>query len=80
MPEECFVKESYVDTVFSNLESFNCAINLGGGRVYPKTIDLSTVGGIIHLTNNDKEKILEDVETIKWIEQHEIEKIFDIES
>lgn len=46
----------------------------------PKTIDLSTVGGIIHLTNKDKEKILEDIETIKQIEQHEIEKIFDIES
>lgn len=80
MPEECFVKKSYVDTVFSDLESFNCAISLGGGRIYPKTIDLSTVGGIIHLTNNDKEKILEDVKTIKGIEQHEIEKIFDIES
>ena len=48
--------------------------------VSPKTIDLSTVGGIIHLTNKDKEKILEDIETIKQIEQHEIEKIFDIES
>ena len=77
--EEIKVKKSNIEDVFKDLESFQGAISFGDNRVYPKTIDLSTAGGFIFLTNKDKDKILEDVFTIKRIEQFETEKLFDIE-
>lgn len=78
VPEECFVLESHVETVFKDLESFDMAIDFGGGRVYPKTVDLSNCGGIIQLTNRNKDKLMEDVEFVKRFEKEEFEKMFTI--
>lgn len=61
------------------MESYQYAISSGDNKVYPKTIDLSTAGGIVFLTNKDKNKLLDDVNTIKRIEEFETEKLFDIE-
>lgn len=80
VPEECFVVKNNIETVFSDLESFNCAVAFGEDRVYPKTIDLSTAGGIIHLINANKDKLIEDVEAVKKMERFEFEKIFEIKS
>ncbi|AMD17806.1 hypothetical protein TL18_07110 [Methanobrevibacter sp. YE315] len=79
MPKECFVLESHVNDVFKDLESFNVAIEFGGNRFYPKTVNLSTIGGIIHLTHGNKDKLMEDVAFIQRMEKEEIEKIFTIE-
>lgn len=78
VPEECFVLESHVETVFKDLESFGIAIEFGGGRVYPKTVDLSTCGGMVHLINKSKSKLMEDIAYIKRVEKEEIEKMFTI--
>ena len=76
--EEIFVKKSHVETAFSDLESFQYAISVGENRIYPKTVDLATSSGIVFLANEDNDKLIEDVETIKRIEKYEVEKIFDI--
>ncbi len=78
VPEECFVLESHVETVFEDLESFDMAIQFGGDRVYPKTVDLSTCGGIIHLINKNKAKLMDDVDFIRKFEKEEFEKIYTI--
>lgn len=80
VPEECFVVKNNVQTAFKDLESFNCAVAFGEERVYPKTIDLSTAGGIIHLTNADKDRLMEDVETVKRMERFEFNKILETKS
>lgn len=78
MPEDCFVIESHVETVFNDLESFERGIQFGGNRPYPKTVDLSTCGGIVHLTNRNKDKIMKDLDAVKKMEKEEFEKIFTI--
>lgn len=78
MPEDCYVLKSHVNEFFRDLESLNIAIEFGGERFYPKTIDLSTCGGIIHLTHESRNRIMEDVNYIKKIERDHIEKIFTI--
>lgn len=80
VPEECFVVKNNVETVFSDLESFKSAVAFGEDRVYPKTVDLSTDGGLIYLINADKDKLMEDVETIKNMNKYEIDKILEIKS
>ena len=78
VPEECFVIKSNLDTVFNDLESVISTIPLGENRIYPKTVDLSTIGGIIHLVNKDRNKLLDDLNTIKRIEKEEFDKILEI--
>ena len=78
VPEECYVTKSNVETVFKDLESFECAIAFGEDRVYPKTVDLSTCGGIIHLVNKDRTKLMDDLATVKKTEHEEFDKILEI--
>lgn len=61
------------------MESFRYGISFGDDQVYQKTVDLATSGGgMVFLTNTDKDKLLEDINEIKRIEEFEVEKIFDI--
>lgn len=76
--EEIHVIKSCVEEVFKDLESYQYAISFGDNKVYPKTIDLSTSGGIVFLVNKDKNKLMDDVNEIKRIEQFEPEKLFHI--
>ncbi|MBE6506256.1 MAG: ATP-grasp domain-containing protein [Methanobrevibacter millerae] len=78
VPEECYVTKSNVETVFKDLESFECAIAFGEDRVYPKTVDLSTCGGIIHLVNKDRTKLMDDLAAVKKTEHEEFDKILEI--
>lgn len=78
VPEECYVTKSNVETVFNDLESFECAIAFGEDRVYPKTVDLSTCGGIIHLVNKDRTKLMDDLAAVKKTEHEEFDKILEI--
>lgn len=77
--EEINVIKSNIEEIFKDLESYQYAISSGDNKIYPKTIDLSTAGGIVFLANKDKSKLLDDVNTIKRIEEFETEKLFDIE-
>ncbi len=80
VPREISVGKSYVQEAFKDLDSHEYAISMGDDRIYPKTIDLHTAGGLIFLSNKNQEKLIEDINTIKRMEDEEIEKIFDIES
>lgn len=77
--EDIKVKKSNIEEVFKDLESYQYAISFGDNRAYPKSIDLSTAGGFVFLTNKDEDKLLEDLKTTKRIEEFEVEKLFDIE-
>lgn len=72
------VVKSNVESAFDDLESFRYGISFGDDQVYPKTVDLATSGGMVFLTNKNKEKLLEDLQEIKRIEEFEVERIFDI--
>ena len=77
--EELDVVNIKFEEAFKNLESFEYALSFyGGNRVYPKTIDLATCGGLVFLTNANKKRLFEDLNEIKRMEKSEIEKIFDI--
>lgn len=76
--EEIDVIKSKLEDAFTDLDSYYCALSAGDNRIYPKTIDLATSGGMVYLTNKDKDKLMEDIETIKRVEQFEVEKLFDI--
>ena len=76
--EEINVKKSHIEEAFKDLESYEYALSYGDNKVYPKTIDLATGGGVILLTNKNQEKLMDDINTIKRIEKYEVEKIFDI--
>ena len=78
IPEEIEVIKSHVETVFEDLNSYDYALSFGDNRVYPKTIDLHTIGGLIFLANADKDQLTKDIKTIQRMEKFEIEKIFDI--
>ncbi|AMD17807.1 hypothetical protein TL18_07115 [Methanobrevibacter sp. YE315] len=80
MPEECFVLESHVETVFEELDSFNYSVSFGENKVYPKTVDLSTAAGLVHLTNKDWNKLMDDVNFVRKMEKEEIDKIFTIKT
>ncbi|AMD17805.1 hypothetical protein TL18_07105 [Methanobrevibacter sp. YE315] len=78
VPKDCFVIENHMEEVLGQLESADIIIDFGKNRFYPKTVDLSTSGGIIHLTNRNKDKIMEDLKVIRKIEEEDIEKVFTI--
>ena len=67
-----------MDEVFSKLESFQYALSFGDEKLYLKTVDLHTCGGLIYLLNNDKTKLMEDLDVIRNMEKYDTEKIFDI--
>ena len=76
--EDIDVIKSKLEEAFTDLESYSYALYAGDNRIYPKTIDLATSGGMVYLTNKDKDKLMEDIEEIKRVEQFEVEKLFDI--
>lgn len=77
--EEIYVIKSKFEEAFGNLESFDYALSIfGDDRLYPKTIDLATSGGMVFLTNEDEAKLHENLNEIKRMEKFDIEAIFDI--
>ena len=78
MYDDIYVVKSNLEETFDDLDSFEYAISIGDNRVYPKTIDLATCGGLIFLTNKNRDKLMKDIDTIKRMEKNEIERIFDI--
>ena len=78
MYDDTYVKKSNIEEVFSNMESFQYAFSFGDERLYPKTIDLHTCGGLVYLLNKDKAKLMEDLDVIRNMEKYEVEKMFDI--
>ena len=52
--------------------------HLGMTRFIKKLLIWPHLGGMVFLTNTDKDKLLEDINEIKRIEEFEVEKIFDI--
>lgn len=74
--EEIYAIKSNLDEGLKDLESYQYSIPWGDDRVYPITVDLDTCGGIVFLTNKDKDKLFEDLEEIKRREEFEIDKLF----
>lgn len=67
------------EEAFGDLESLEYSEPVyDGEHFYPKTVDLVTSGGFVFLTNADKTKLFEDVDTIRRMEKFEVEKIFEI--
>ena len=76
--EEIYVKKAKIEEAFKDLESFQYAVSFGDNKAYPKTIDLSTAGGFVFLTNRDEDKLWEDLKATKRVEEFEVEKLFEI--
>ena len=71
------IKQTF-DEAFKDSESYMYGASLGDNRTYSKTIDLLTSGGNVFLVNSDKNKLMEDLNTIRRMEKFEIEKIYKI--
>lgn len=76
--EDIDVVKSKIEEVFTDLESYCYALYAGNDRIYPKTVDLATSGGMVYLTNKNKDKLMEDIKKINRVEQFEVEKLFEI--
>ena len=76
LEEDTFVYENRQKELFSHLKSFVYESNPGNNRTYPRTIDLSTMGGMIYLSNKDKHQLLADYEYIRKTNEITPELIF----
>lgn len=76
LDKDTFVLENRQKELFGSLKSFVYESNAGGNRFYPRTIDLSTMGGIIYLSNSDKRQLEEDYDYIMKVNNTTPELIF----
>lgn len=74
--EDTFVYENRQKELFSHLKSFVYESNPGNNRIYPRTVDLSTMGGMIYLSSKDKHQLLADYEYIRKTNDNTPEQIF----
>ena len=72
-----FVKRPKLTERLSVLKSFDYAIEHGENRLYPKTTDLDSNGGIIYLTASNAEAVDRDLETINMLERTRLDELFD---
>ena len=80
--EICLDRPIYVSKVrlgerLSRLESFSYAVDHGEARVYPRTTNLNTTGGMIYLTAPDAEVIRKDLEVIRELEANGLRELYD---
>ena len=77
VPKSCYVNKEKLHTALKDLKSYNYSAGFGSKKIYPKTIDLLTCGGIIYLTYKDKKQLDKDVAYIEDLERNHFEKLFD---
>jgi len=78
LEKEMFVRKNKVAEAFSGIEGFEYAFGMGDGRLYPKTVDLSTTGGMVYLAHRSREALQNSLELIRKIELEEPERIYDV--
>lgn len=74
---EIFVERNLFDSVQKNLKTCMYYMEFPEGRVFPKTIDLSTSGGIFYLCGEQAD-VEKDLSHLHDLEQNHIEKLYQI--
>ena len=71
------MKKEKLHTALKDLKSYNYSAGMGNNKVYPKTVDLLTCGGIIYLTHKNKAQLDKDVAYIEELERNHFDKLYD---
>lgn len=79
VPYDIYAINNHLKEICSNLESFDYELDMGGGRIYNKTIDFSTNGGFVFLCHDDLSVVLNDCSYLHHIETETPELIFEPE-
>ena len=77
LDEPIFVEKVKITERLSSLKSFEYAVEHGENRVYPKTVDLDSNGGIIYLTSEDEKEVENDLNEIYKLERIGLNELFD---
>lgn len=80
VPHDIYAKHNNLYHICSKLESFDYEFDMGGERLYGKTIDFSTNGGFVYLRHNDKNVIIKDCLFLHQLEMNTPELIFENDS
>lgn len=78
VPKDCFVIKNKLNSTLKKLKSYVYSVSIGDNKIYPKTIDLMTCGGIIYLTHTSKKQLDKDLAYIRDLERNHFDKLFDI--
>jgi hypothetical protein len=78
LEKERFVRKNKVAEAFSGIEGFEYAFGMRDGCLYPKTVDLSTTGGMVYLAHRSRDVLQNSLELIRKIELEEPERIYDV--
>ena len=77
--DEIDVIKPTFEEAFNDIESIVYTTSIfDKNHLYTKTIDLITSGGFVFLTNNNREKLFEDLNEIIRMEKYEVEKMYDM--
>ena len=75
--EPIFVDRAKITERLSGLSSFDYAIENGENRIYPRTTDLDSNGGMIYLTSPDADTLRRDLEEILFLESSRLGELYD---
>ena len=78
LEEAIFVNKVRITERLSGLPGFEYAVDNGEDRIYPKTTDLKTNGGIIYVTSPDPDIIERDLSEIRRLEKHGLGELYDM--
>lgn len=76
LEKDTFVKENRTVDVFGKLGSYVYEINTGNGKVYPRTIDLSTCSGLVYLVNDDLKALMDDYSYMRKVNSENPEMLY----
>lgn len=74
--EKMFVEKAMLTEACRHLPTFEYAVEPEAGRVFEVTKDLSSHGGTIYLTGEDKRQLEEDLDYITYLEQNHPELLY----
>lgn len=77
VPYDIYAVNNCLNNICSKLKSFDYELDMGGGRIYNKTIDFSTNGGFVFLCHDDLNVVLQDCLYLHKIETESPELIFE---
>ena len=77
IPRDIFVKKLLFDESFGKLNSFCYYLSYGENRVYKRTVDLDTIGGMIYLCSDEEEELKADLKTIEYWEKESLNVLMD---
>ncbi len=77
IPRDIFVKRILFDESIGKLNSFCYYLSYGENRVYKRTVDLDSIGGMIYLCSDEKEEVMADLSAIEYLEKESFDKLMD---